>query len=61
MTGQELFELNVYPKISKNLGIATHTERFETREAAEERQREIQDMDTEGRLHIEITEVKEGK
>jgi hypothetical protein len=61
MSGHTLFELNVYPKISKNLGIATHTERFETCEAAEERHREIRAMDTEGRLHIEITEVEEGK
>jgi hypothetical protein len=52
-----LFELNVYPKISKNLGIATRTERFKTREDAEARQREIEAIDTEHRLHVEISEI----
>jgi hypothetical protein len=57
MNESRLFELNVYPKISKNLGIATRTERFKTREDAEVRQREIEAMDTEQRLHVEISEV----
>lgn len=57
MTEHLKFKLNVYPKISKNLGIATHTECFDTREAAEARQREIETQDTEHRLHLEITEA----
>lgn len=57
MTEIKLFELNVYPKISKNLGIATRTERFKTREDAEARRREIEAMDTEHRLHMEISEI----
>jgi hypothetical protein len=57
MTEIDLFELNVYPKISKNLGIATRTERFKTREDAEARQREIEAMDTEHRLQVEISEI----
>ena len=52
------FELNVYPKISKNLGIATRTERFDTRADAEARKVEIEAIDTERRLEIEITEVR---
>ncbi|MBZ5534888.1 MAG: hypothetical protein LAO31_02945 [Acidobacteriia bacterium] len=57
MTEIDRYELNVYPKISKNLGIATRTERFKTREEAEARQREIEAMDTEHRLHVEISEM----
>lgn len=53
----KLFELNVYPKISKNLGMATHTEQFKTREEAEARRREIEAQDAEHRLEIEITEI----
>lgn len=57
MPGKKKFELSVYPQISKNLGIATHTECFDTREAAEERKREIELQDIEHRLYIEISEV----
>jgi hypothetical protein len=59
MTNKEKFELNVYPKISRNLGIATRTERFETRAAAEARKHEIELQDTEHRLDVEISEVVE--
>jgi|GEM_PF-4137400 len=57
MTETKRFELNVYPKISKNLGIATRTERFETRAEADARKREIEAMDTEHRLEVEIKEI----
>lgn len=57
MTELKRFELNVYPKISRNLGIATHTERFDTREEAEARKGEIEAVDTEHRLEVEITEA----
>lgn len=57
MTEITLFELNVYPKISKNLGIATRTERFETRAEADARKQEIEAMDTEQRLEVEIKEI----
>ncbi|MDD5544552.1 MAG: hypothetical protein PHX83_15405 [Acidobacteriia bacterium] len=52
------FELQVYPKISRGLGISTRTEVFKTREEAEARKREIEAMDPEHRLDIEITELK---
>ncbi|MBZ5551798.1 MAG: hypothetical protein LAO21_03685 [Acidobacteriia bacterium] len=57
MTEIDRYELNVYPKISKNLGIATRTERFKTREDAEARRHEIEAMDTEHRLDVEISEI----
>ncbi len=60
MPQSKQFELNVYPKISRNLGISTRTEFFPTREEAEARKREIEIQDTEHRLDIEITEVEEG-
>lgn len=58
MSERTQFELNVYPKISRKLGIATRTERFATREDAEARKGEIEALDTERRLEIEITEVR---
>ncbi len=57
MSEKKQYELNVYPKISRNLGIATRTERFQSREEAEVRKSEIEAVDTDHRLDIEITEI----